>query len=223
MSVRTFEEQALALVAATVPVSRLCAYRVGSDLEPYAHVVHDGDTRWIDPYLRQFRQADPIHPRYFRTSDKAVIRLADATCGHEQLERYRDGFQKRIGIRYKVELFLRDRTGQIIAGVRLARRESLGDFNDQSLAALEAMQPILSSAALAARAGEHLNELERRMTPRESEILRAILDGVPNKVLCRRIGLALPTVKCHIRKVLRKSGASNRSDLITRIYRGPLS
>ena len=218
-----FEQNALHLAAEVVPAARVTFYRVGSDLEPHSHVVLGGDTRWIAPYMSEYRRWDPIHPRYFSQSRDSVFRLADAVCAPDQLERYRDGFQRQMGVRYKAEVFLRDATGRIVAGIRLARPAEMGDFDGNSIRMLELMQPVLCAALRGAASAEVASRIEDRLTKREREVLGAVLEGIPNKVICKRLGLALPTVKCHINRLLHKAGASNRAELLARIYRANLA
>ena len=49
------------------------------------------------------------------------------------------------------------------------------------------------------------------LSNREIEILRCLLDGDPNKVISRRLGIADATVKVHIKAILRKLRVQNRT------------
>ena len=49
------------------------------------------------------------------------------------------------------------------------------------------------------------------LSNREVEILRCLLDGDPNKVISRRLGIADATVKVHIKAILRKLRVQNRT------------
>ncbi len=213
-----FDQQALRLAATVIPASRVCVYRVGADLEPHSHVVLGGDTRWIGLYTQHYRALDPIHPRYFARASRSVFRLGDAVCDRRQIEDYRSGFQEKLGVLFKAEVFLRNGAGDIIAGLRFARSESLGDFDADALYALEALQPVLAQAWRAARMEEALDALYTDLTEREVEVFQWLLRGAPNKEICRRLGLALPTVKCHVKNVLRKCGVATRSELMANLY-----
>ena len=48
-------------------------------------------------------------------------------------------------------------------------------------------------------------------TPREEQILRCLLMGYSNKVIARKLGITEATVKVHVKGVLRKIRASNRT------------
>lgn len=221
-SVDEFKPEAMRLAASLVPTSRCCFYDVGSDLEPSGHVVLGDDTRYIASYVNRFRACDPFHPRYFASSPQSVFRTDQGGGTPVQRMDYIDGFMRPLGVAYKAEVFLRDERGIIIAGVRLSRRAALGEFRDQELSALRAMQPVAELALRAARARDRVSRLDAALTPRERELLRCVLDGLSNKLIARELGLALPTVKSHVKNILRKIGATSRADAISRIYKGGL-
>jgi DNA-binding NarL/FixJ family response regulator len=55
-----------------------------------------------------------------------------------------------------------------------------------------------------------------RLTARQREVLDLMLGGLSNAEIAERLVLAVPTVKSHVRAVLRASGAVNRSDAVAR-------
>jgi two-component system nitrate/nitrite response regulator NarL len=50
-----------------------------------------------------------------------------------------------------------------------------------------------------------------RLSPREAEILRSLMRGEPNKVIAKRLDVTEATVKVHVKAILRKVGAANRT------------
>jgi DNA-binding NarL/FixJ family response regulator len=52
------------------------------------------------------------------------------------------------------------------------------------------------------------------LTKRQQDVLRLILRGAPNKVICRQLELAEGTVKVHVSAVLRSLGAANRTQAV---------
>jgi DNA-binding NarL/FixJ family response regulator len=48
------------------------------------------------------------------------------------------------------------------------------------------------------------------LTPRQTDVLWLVLEGKPNKVICRELGLAEGTVKNHVAAVLKALDATNR-------------
>jgi NarL family two-component system response regulator LiaR len=59
------------------------------------------------------------------------------------------------------------------------------------------------------------------LSPRETEIMRLIADGVGNAEIARRLSLGLGTVKGHIRDILEKLSAADRTQAaVTALRRG---
>ncbi|WP_262272382.1 LuxR C-terminal-related transcriptional regulator [Microvirga yunnanensis] len=53
--------------------------------------------------------------------------------------------------------------------------------------------------------------LQNKLSDREAQILRCLTQGASNKVIARELGVAEATVKVHIKAILRKVKASNRT------------
>jgi two-component system nitrate/nitrite response regulator NarL len=51
----------------------------------------------------------------------------------------------------------------------------------------------------------------RSLSAREAEILSSLMEGAPNKVIARKLHVAEATVKVHVKAILRKIGAANRT------------
>jgi DNA-binding NarL/FixJ family response regulator len=54
-------------------------------------------------------------------------------------------------------------------------------------------------------------ETTRTLTPREREVLRLVADGLPNKQIARRLGIAEKTVKAHLTNVFEAIGVTDRT------------
>jgi two-component system nitrate/nitrite response regulator NarL len=50
-----------------------------------------------------------------------------------------------------------------------------------------------------------------RLSPREAEILRSLMRGEPNNVIARKLDVTEATIKVHVKAILRKVGAANRT------------
>ncbi|MGW0356829.1 LuxR C-terminal-related transcriptional regulator [Nocardia nova] len=61
------------------------------------------------------------------------------------------------------------------------------------------------------------------LTERESEVLRLILTGSSNTAIATELVITVDTVKSHVKRILRKLGATNRSELIARHSAGALT
>lgn len=77
--------------------------------------------------------------------------------------------------------------------------------------ALQAGQRFLCSAA-AARMAEGL--AHERLTPRETEVLALLAEGLDNKSIALRLDLSLGTVKSHVKAILDKLGARSRTHAV---------
>ncbi len=61
-----------------------------------------------------------------------------------------------------------------------------------------------------------------RLTPRETEILLLVAEGLQNKEIAHRLEITLPTVKNHVHKLLEKLQASRRREAIQRAWENGL-
>ena len=73
----------------------------------------------------------------------------------------------------------------------------------------------IAAGGLAARhAGAGSDPRDLGLTDRQVDVLRLILKGLPNKLICRRLNLAEGTIKVHVSAVLRALGVRNRTQAI---------
>lgn len=213
------KRQILTASLTIVPAARACVYDVRANLDPCDHLTADGDTRWTKLYHERFRAIDPFHPRHFADRCESVYSTNFGGGLSDEQSAYVRGFRQRMGMAYKVEVFLRDRGGRIVGGIRLSRTPKMGDFLKSEVTALRAMQPVFSAAWQSALRNSKIGGNLVLLTPRESDVLHCMLEGMPDKLICRELGIALPTVKCHVKSILRKKGASSRMEIIARCLR----
>lgn len=50
-----------------------------------------------------------------------------------------------------------------------------------------------------------------KLSPREAEILGCLREGAPNKIIARKLDITEATIKVHVKAILRKIGATNRT------------
>jgi len=62
----------------------------------------------------------------------------------------------------------------------------------------------------------------KELTEREREIALAVAEGLPNKLICRRLNIAEGTVKIHLHNIYEKLGIFNRTMLAVVAMRGRL-
>ena len=58
-----------------------------------------------------------------------------------------------------------------------------------------------------------------QLTARESEALRLLAEGLPNKAIAGRLGISEHTVKFHVNSLMSKLGAQSRTEAVTRATR----
>ncbi|HEY4065456.1 MAG TPA: response regulator transcription factor [Burkholderiaceae bacterium] len=52
------------------------------------------------------------------------------------------------------------------------------------------------------------------LTPRQCDVLRLLIEGKPNKLICRELELSESTVKTHLGSIFRRLGASSRTQAV---------
>jgi DNA-binding NarL/FixJ family response regulator len=57
------------------------------------------------------------------------------------------------------------------------------------------------------------------LTPRQAQILALLVQGKPNKLICRTLGISDGTVKAHISSVLRVLDVDNRTEAVVKLGR----
>jgi DNA-binding NarL/FixJ family response regulator len=60
------------------------------------------------------------------------------------------------------------------------------------------------------------------LTPRESEVLHLIAEGLPNKTIALQLSISEHTVKFHVNAILTKLGAQSRTEAVVRATRAGL-
>jgi len=60
------------------------------------------------------------------------------------------------------------------------------------------------------------DSIAKRMTAREREVLELLMDGRSNRAIAEALGIDEATVKAHLGRMLRKTGAHNRVELTLR-------
>ncbi len=81
---------------------------------------------------------------------------------------------------------------------------------------LRALQLVLSGGIYVPPSALEMLETEGEpsLTDRQTQVLRLLADGAPNKTIANELGLALPTVKIHVAAVLRQLSARNRTEAV---------
>lgn len=78
-----------------------------------------------------------------------------------------------------------------------------------------------SHYVLVRRADEAL-QTQPTLSPRESEIVRLIAKGLPNKAVATVLDISLWTVATYVRRLFAKLGVSSRAEMVARVLEGGL-
>jgi DNA-binding NarL/FixJ family response regulator len=87
---------------------------------------------------------------------------------------------------------------ELVRGVRAAARGE------------SPLDPKAASAVLSARA-ERRNGGAEDLSPREREVLVLVAEGLPNKLIARRLDISEKTVKAHLTRVFQQIGVTDRT------------
>lgn len=60
---------------------------------------------------------------------------------------------------------------------------------------------------------------DKGLTPREEEVLLAMLKGLPNKLIARELDISVETVKVYCKNILRKFGAGSRGEIFAQVLK----
>lgn len=212
------KESILRAATAIVPAHRVIVYAVDGAMQPFGHVSSSNERHWGDLY-RRFVALDPYHPRNFADSPRSVFGTREGfCCVHESLD-YVIGFRHFVGVHFKAEVFFRDDRGRIRGGMRFARPPGSMEFTRREMEILEAMQPVFSTAWCTSLSDEEDGSpLTQALSQRERQVLDHALAGHSNASICRALGIAMPTVKHHMRSILAKIGVANRRELLAAFY-----
>jgi DNA-binding NarL/FixJ family response regulator len=70
------------------------------------------------------------------------------------------------------------------------------------------LDPKAAQALVAARAS---HQSDPELTPREREVLALLADGLPNKLIARRLEISEKTVKAHLTNIFQRIGVTDRT------------
>src|SRR5688500_469262 len=111
----------------------------------------------------------------------------------------------------------RDR-GRLHPELAAAAIEVAGEFT--TLAAAHSAGIAADAFLVAGRNGDaEAEELHETLTPRETEVLELLAEGLPNRAIATRLMISEQTVKFHVASISGKLGAANRTDAVRRAVR----
>jgi DNA-binding CsgD family transcriptional regulator len=198
-----------------VPASRAAFYCVDRQLQAHDFSLHGMSGEMHRDYLDNYRQFDPLQPRNYVSSDLAVVPLGLAMARQpiRDSHRYRH-FLQRYDVVDVVEVFAHWGS-RPQAAISLLRTAEQGVFTSEQLTQLAALQALLQ---LAVANLPPQDDSFSSLTPKERQIALLLRQGVSNKELARELDVGLPTVKTHLINLFRKTGVSNRTELVSSLF-----
>lgn len=106
---------------------------------------------------------------------------------------------------------VRRATSDYLAGVHAIADDFTADVLDTSELGVESQSHPY--------AGRSMDERSERLTPREWDVLRNLASGKTNAQIATGLFVTEGTVKSHVKHILRKLGATNRTEAVARYHR----
>jgi DNA-binding CsgD family transcriptional regulator len=186
----------------------------GSHLPPAALV------REVRGWQAELRGIDPVAPAAVAPLRRRVVSIADVSgVGGQGADAtvLRRAY-RRIGAINEAQLLIRE-DRRLVAGITLWRSLRADPWMKDKLRVLEALQPLIEAAYLAALRSPSPadQQLPATLTPREREVARLLAAGAANAEIARALGISPNTAKSHARAVLTKLGLASRRDLVIRL------
>lgn len=171
--------------------SRVCLNMNPTNLERYEtyYQFHDPITH----ELQKYRTATPV---------SAVMPLRDL----RKTEFFND-FLKVDGLHFGINIFAWHNHVNV-GDLRIWRGRQGHDFDGHDVAILNYLLPCFRNVMLNA------SQLHVPMTHREQDVLRLVQQGLPDKVIARRLSISFSTVRTHVNRLFEKYAVSNRTDLV---------
>lgn len=210
--------EALSFFERSLAVSSSCFYWIDGKSNAAHQQLRELDATWLEAYREDFHRCDPLHPRRWR-GDWGRVRTLDGMSdaqGHDA-RRYVEKFLMPQNTPYQAEIYFWQRD-RMIAGISLLRTRLLGAFKPFEVQFIQSALPLIDlSFSLIPEVSLPDSDV-LKLTPREAEIATMVAAGASNKLICRKLGIEMPTVKTHLKRIFLKVGVGSRTELISKLY-----
>lgn len=89
----------------------------------------------------------------------------------------------------------------------------------QVLAAVPASKPVAPLGTSPTPEGRRVTPSDLGLTDRQAEVLALLVEGKPNKIICRELSVSEGTVKTHVSAILRALNVGNRTQVLFALSR----
>ena len=146
-------------------------------------------------------------------ADPETIGLVHADDGDREL----DQLDREVIARFAVGLSgVLERT--VLRHTLELHRAELSAAAQWMAGAVRRLDELAGGSTSEALGGPESQALES-LTGRETEVLRLLAQGLPNREIAQRLVVREGTIKYHVKNILRKLGASGRADAVSRYLR----
>lgn len=191
----------------------------------FAHGVHlEMDPANLARYEHHYQFHDPI--TLVMRQHRRAVRATDV-LPHPALRRteFFNDFLARDGLHWGINLYAWDGEHNI-GDMRIWRDRRHADFDDDDRALLDLLRPAFVAALRRCRQGPATAlpaapapGLQHRLSGREREVARLAAQGLPDKAIAQRLGIAVTTVRTHLAHAFEKLDVPNRAALAHRLDR----
>lgn len=218
-----FEQELFSLIHRLLPVDgiRFFIYVPWAQLKQELSSDHDLDDMMED-YPKKYWSIDPMHPSHYEGTDKAVISNSQL-MSHEAWSQTEilNKFYRPNGYFHNCDMFFRQKD-RIVAILSMVRKNPASPFTDTEMDLLRHTQPFieycLEKMYISERAHNRSSLIdEYHLTAREVDVIEIALTGVSNKVLCRHLGISLPTLRTHMQRIYSKLDVHSNAELISKL------
>lgn len=210
--------EALRFFERMLPVSSSCFYWIDAEFNAVHQQLCNLDATWLTAYREEFHRSDPLHPRRWVAESERVASLDGTSRLRDRDARnYIDNFLLPQKTPYQAEVYFWQRD-RMVAGISLLRTGDLGAFTSDEKRLLQSAVPLIDLSLSLLPDAALPGSIVLTLTRREAEIAAMVAEGDSNKVICRKLGIELPTVKTHLKRIFQKAGVGSRTELISKLF-----
>ena len=222
----TFQLEALKYLRLSTPFCQgifyACTVKDGQITRLGTPVVLGGEALYLEEFHKNYAH-DSLFDRFLLATQCEVIRDTDVYPDEVRMQTdwYRDIYVKQ-GIHYALRTTL-IHNRQSIGEIDLFRSKDDVDFSDTSMYTLGILAPHLAQKlwSLIAREKKPMARMvlpetlaaKYSLTARESEVIAAVANRVPDQEIAAQLCISTSTLKKHIHNAYRKMKVSNRREL----------
>jgi DNA-binding CsgD family transcriptional regulator len=218
-----FEQELFELIQRLLPVDgiRFSIYAPWAQLKQERSSDHDLDGMMRD-YTKKYWALDPMHPSHYEDSDQVVICNSQLMNNEEWSKtEILNKFYQPNGYFHNCDMFLKQKN-RIVAVLSLIRKNASTPFTKTEINLLRHTQPFieycLGKIYISERVHNRSSLIEEyNLTAREVDVIEIALTGVSNKILCRHLGISLPTLRTHMQRIYSKVDVHSNAELISKL------